>query len=136
VIRQDFALDFWKTKVRRSFFAWLSKEYYFREKALPVAILDGTKYAWGGEKRKGHYRHYWRAMCGSRYNEQQNSLVGADDFIERTATSSWWDLEDGSRPFFWRWSAEDHNQIIDGIPLWYRGTAPHNFVAQKKEKDP
>jgi hypothetical protein len=37
---------------------------------------------------------------------------------------------------FWRWSAEYHNQIRCGIPLWYRGTEPRNFQSQKKEKDP
>jgi hypothetical protein len=75
-------------------------------------------------------------MWGHRDNERRKSLISADNCIERAANSSWWDWEDGSRPFFWRWSAENHSQIRDGNPLWYRGTAPRNFQSQKKEKDP
>jgi hypothetical protein len=27
-------------------------------------------------------------------------------------------------------------EIRDGIPLWYRGTPPSNFIPQQKVKDP
>jgi hypothetical protein len=56
--------------------------------------------------------------------------------LREPPNSSWWDWEDGSRPFFWRWSVEYQNQIRDGIPLWYRGTAPRKFLSQRKETDP
>jgi hypothetical protein len=75
-------------------------------------------------------------VWGQRDNDQRKSLLAADDFIEIAANSSLWDWEDGSSPFFWKWSVEYHNQIRDRIPLWYRGTAPRNFCSQKKEKDP
>jgi hypothetical protein len=101
VIRQKFALRFWKIKVRRSFFAWFSKEYHCREKARPVASWNGDKYVWS-KKQRGQYVHSWNIMWGHRDNDQQKSLVAAADFIERAANSSWWDWEDGSRPFFWR----------------------------------
>jgi hypothetical protein len=135
MIRQKFALHFWKMKVRRSFFAWFSKEYHSREKARPVVSWNGDKYVWS-EKQGVQYRHSWNTMWGHRDNDQLKSLVEAADCIMRAANSSCWDWEDGSRPFFWRWSAEYHNQIRDGIPLWYRGTAPRKFHSQKKEKDP
>jgi hypothetical protein len=86
-------------KARRSFFAWFSKEYYFKEKAIPVAIWDGNKYVCG-EKQKWHYIHYWRALWGNIDNEQRRSLVAAADCIERVANSSWSDWEDGSIRFF------------------------------------
>jgi hypothetical protein len=135
VIRKKFALRFWKMKVRRSFFAWFSKEYHFREKARPVASWNGDKYVWS-DKQRGQYSHSWNTMWGHRDNDQQKSLVAAADCIERATNSSWWDWEDGSRTIFWRWSTEYHNKIRDGITLWYRGTAPHNSHSQKKEKDP
>jgi hypothetical protein len=68
VIRENFALRFWEIKAGHSLFAWFGKEYHFREKARPVVSWGGTKYVWG-EKKKGQYRHYWRAMWGNRYNE-------------------------------------------------------------------
>jgi hypothetical protein len=47
VVGQNFALHFWKMKLRRTYFAWLGEEYHFREKTRPVAIWDGSKYTWG-----------------------------------------------------------------------------------------
>jgi hypothetical protein len=135
VIRQKSALCFWKMKVRCSFFDWFSREYHFREKARPVVSWNGDKYVWS-EKQRGQYIHSWNTMWGHRDNYQRKSLVAAAYCIERAANSSWWDWEDGSRPFFWWWSAEYHNRIRDGIPLWYRGTPPCNFHSQKKDKDP
>jgi hypothetical protein len=63
-------------------------------------------------------------------------LLAAADCIERASNSSFWDWEDGSRPLFWRWSIEYQKQIRDGIPLWYRGTAPRKFLSQRKDKYP
>jgi hypothetical protein len=75
-------------------------------------------------------------MWGHKDNDQRKSLLAACDFIERAANASWWDWEDGSKPFFWRWSIEYQERIRDWIPLWYRGTAPRNFLSQRKEKNP
>jgi hypothetical protein len=135
VLRQQFALRFWKMTVWRSFFAWFGNEYHFRVKHKKVAVWNGTKYS-RNEKHKLQYRHYWSSIWGHTYNDQRKSLLAACDCIERAANSSWWDWEDGSRPFFWRWSVEYQNQIRDGIPLWYHGTAPRNFLSKRKEKDP
>jgi hypothetical protein len=135
VIRQKIALRFWKMNVRRSFFAWFSKEYHCIEKSRPVASCNGDKYVWS-KKQRGQYVHSWNTMWVHRDNYQRKSLVAAADCIERAANYSWWDWEYGSRPCFWRWSAEYHNQNRDGIPLWYQGTPPRNFHSQKKEKDP
>jgi hypothetical protein len=75
-------------------------------------------------------------MWGHKDNDQRKSFLAACDCIERAATYYWWDWQDGSRPFFWKWSIEYQDQIRDVIPLWYRGTAPRNFLSQRKEKDP
>jgi hypothetical protein len=45
VLRQQFALRFWKMKVRCSFFAWFSNEYHFRVKHKKVAVWNGNKYS-------------------------------------------------------------------------------------------
>jgi hypothetical protein len=135
VLRQKFALRFWKMKVRRSFFAWFSNEYHFRVKNKRLAVWNGTQYSWN-EKHKSQYRNYWSSMWGHKDNDHRKSLLTDCDCIDRDATSSWWDWEDGSRPFFSRWSVEYQEQIRDGIPLWYCGTAPRNFLPQRKEKDP
>jgi hypothetical protein len=103
--------------VRSSLFAWFSIEYHFRVKHQKVAVWNWRLHITGDP-------------CGGhRENDQRKLLLAAADCIERAANYSWWDWADGSRPFFWRWSVEYHNQIRDEIPPWYRATAP-----QKKEK--
>jgi hypothetical protein len=122
-------------KVRRRLFAWFSNEYHFRVKYQKVAVWNGAQYFWN-KRHKSQCRHYWRSMWGHRENDQMNYLLPDSDCIERDANYYWWDWEDGSITFFWRWSAEYHKKIRDGIPLWYRGMAPQKFLPQKKEKDP
>jgi hypothetical protein len=73
---------------------------------------------------------------GSKGKRQTKSLLAAGDCITRAATSTWWNWEDVSRPFFWRRSEEYCHHIRDGIPLWYRGDPPIQVGSQRKEKDP
>jgi hypothetical protein len=80
VIREKFALRFWKVKVRRSFFAWFSKEFHFRQDTRSVVSWDGT--GWG-DNQNGYYIQYWSAMWGDIDNEKQMSLVVAADCSER-----------------------------------------------------
>jgi hypothetical protein len=54
-------------------------------------------------------------------------LLGASDFqpavdtVIRAARSSWWNWDDGSRPFHWRWPQEWYRKIIrDGLPVFFR----------------
>jgi hypothetical protein len=75
-------------------------------------------------------------VWGQKENDKQKSLLAAGDCITRAANSTWWNWEDGSRPFFWRWSEDYCWHIKDGIPLWYRGDPPRHFASQRKEKDP
>jgi hypothetical protein len=71
-----------------------------------------------------------------RENDRRKLLLLVVDCIERASKSSWWDWDEGSRPFLWGWRSEYHNNIRDRHPMWYRGPAPYSFLSQKKEKDP
>jgi hypothetical protein len=55
----------------------------------------------------------WGSVRGHINNEQRKSFLAVSDCIERAVNAYLCDWEDGSRPFFWRWSAEYHNQIRD-----------------------
>jgi hypothetical protein len=73
---------------------------------------------------------------GQKENDKQKSMLAAGGCITRAANSTWFNWEDGSRPFFWRWSEEYFHHTLDGIPLWYRGDPPRHFGSRQKEKDP
>jgi hypothetical protein len=42
------------------------------------------------------------------------------DAIRRALNASFWDWEDGSTVFFWRWPVEFQAELRDGMQIWYR----------------
>jgi hypothetical protein len=103
VIQEKFALRFWKLKVRKIFLIWFIQRYKVHIPHQDILAWNGAKYLWTGNY-KGQYAHYWKAMWGQKENDTHKSLLAAGDCITRAANSTWWNWEDGSRPFFWRWS--------------------------------
>jgi hypothetical protein len=89
VIRDKFALRFWKIKVRKSFFAWFGQRYKVHVPHQNMVAWDGTKYVWTA-KDKGKYAHYWRAMWGQTENDKQKSLLATGDCITRAANATYW----------------------------------------------
>jgi hypothetical protein len=71
VIREKFALLFWKIKVKKSFFVWSSQRYKVHVPHQDMVSWDGAKYMWTGNY-KGQYAHYWRAMWGEKENDKKN----------------------------------------------------------------
>jgi hypothetical protein len=135
VIQEQFDLRFWKLKVRKSFFIWFRKRYKVHFPHQYMVSWNGARYMWTGNY-KSQYAHYWKAMWGQKENDKQKYLLAAGGCITRAANSTWWNWEDGSRPFFWRWSEEYCHHIRDGIPFWYRGDPPRHLGSQQNEKDP
>lgn len=63
-------------------------------------------------------------------------LLPGMDAIARASKATWWNWDDGSRPFHWRWPAEYRDRIRDGIPVFFQHQFNHYRVPQKDEKDP
>jgi hypothetical protein len=135
IIREQFALRFWKLKVRKSFFRWFRQRYKVLIPHQDMVAWNGARYVRSGNY-KSQYAHYWKAMRGQKENDKHKSLLAAWDCITRATNSTSLNWEDGSRPFFWRWSEEYCHHIQDGIPLWYQGDPPRRVGSQRKEKDP
>jgi hypothetical protein len=56
--------------------------------------------------------------------------------IERAFRSSWWEWDDGSRPFHWRWPEEYQDRIRDGLKPHFKTEAPKYVVPQRDVPDP
>jgi hypothetical protein len=54
------------------------------------------------------------------------------DAVARSAASTWWNWEDGSRPIHWRWPVE----YRDGLPVPFLHTMLPYRIPQGDEKDP
>lgn len=46
-------------------------------------------------------------------------VVAGEDCCRRANGASWWNWEEGSRPFFWRWPSHYRNNILSGVPAWF-----------------
>jgi hypothetical protein len=56
--------------------------------------------------------------------------------VYRAAGSSWWDWDEGSAPFYWRWPREYQETIQERLEIWFWGEKPRWRRAQWVEKDP
>jgi hypothetical protein len=74
---------------------------------------------------------FWKRslLCGfARYqkNESRSSpladhvLEAARDCFSRIGMCSVWAWDGGSRPFFWNWKKEFHEDLIRGMTMWIR----------------
>jgi hypothetical protein len=95
----------WKRKLLRSFVEWSEarSEEIWPPKTSNVDFISFKqgRYVWA-ETEKARYMTEWK----SRQQEAGIDYVAGCDAIERAWRSTWWDWDDGSRPFFWRWPQE------------------------------
>jgi hypothetical protein len=121
-------LKWWKRRVARSFLAWIKIEYPELAKAkgahLPVVIDNGYRYVWASgdgenENLDGFrgYKNWWK----HRMLVAHEDLRPGVDAIRRAAESSWWNWDDGSRPFHWRWPHWYQGTIQDGLKVHFQG---------------
>ena len=58
------------------------------------------------------------------------------DAIRQTNAATWWEWENGSRPFYWNWNDDKQIPMQDGIELWIREKMIPSWVkAQEALKD-
>ena len=56
--------------------------------------------------------------------------------VENAAESSFWDWDNGSFPYFWRWQPEIKGDLRDGTSLWvYENKLPRNTKPQRMPRD-
>jgi hypothetical protein len=97
-------LIWWKGKVSSSFREWLNEKYADTFKIINKTWGSGVrfengKYVWSeGQTSQDNYSSWWRVRMISC---PEDLLVGMDA-IGRAFRSSWWEWDDGSRPFHWR----------------------------------
>jgi hypothetical protein len=87
--------------------------------------------------KSGVIRSFRKYMC-NKYGNEWMELMRAEakkrrgrkeierdydvgmDAIHRASRASFWDWDDGSTLFFWRWPKELHESLRDGMPVWFR----------------
>jgi hypothetical protein len=130
-------LMFWKEKVMSSFVDWMRKNHpSIKEIDQNYGKLESFwegHYCWANEGRgQIEYRKWWtdRLMAGGR-----DRAAGAE-VVARPANASWWDWDDRSRAFHWRWPEDYQDRIRDGLPINFRHEPPRYRKEQRDVKDP
>jgi len=84
-----------------------------------------------------HPRWHLRPRLISFSSELLRDLEARRDCLSRTAGASWWDWEQGSRLFFWRWPAESRVWARDGHPVYHQAHLLPNYrTCQPPEHNP
>ena len=52
-------------------------------------------------------------------SEAKSDLHEGKQALSKAESSSFWDWDKGSFPYFWRWQPEIMNDLRDGTPLWF-----------------
>jgi hypothetical protein len=132
-----------KLGVTRSFLAHLKNEHPELQNAERIEVnvahegfgwKDGSvtiQYQWRPRFGKREYRNWWNQFW--RYADRDKAP--GKDAVYRAAESSWWEWDQGSAPFYWRWPPAYRGTIRDGLEIWFSGEKPKWRRPQKVEKN-
>jgi len=110
VLRQ-FALRRWRLNLLRSFGNYMTATYPAPWSNAPID--NALKEVW------------------------TKDVQAAADCLRRAAGASWWDWDQGSRLFFWRWPVEARVWARDGLPIYHQPSRLPNYrTRQPPEPDP
>jgi hypothetical protein len=128
-------LAWWKKNLRREFELSIpcGIQALKRKRKKDKSVCAGPEriYAWTLNGRQEY--HNW---FKTRWGLAGPDLEAGGDAIRRAWRSSWWEWEDGFRPFYWRWRKWYRKRIRDGLEVFFLGTTPKYHRAQRASKDP
>jgi len=106
-------LLWWKRKLTRSFWVWLKQQHTCLGKGKFGNVLwnhhkSSFKWTSGG---LGRHQKWMRLL----FKSSKVNVEAARECIRRAMGATWWEWNDGSRPFFWRWNKAYLREIRDGV---------------------
>jgi hypothetical protein len=131
-------LCWWKRQVLRSYVKWMKNEYL-------IADSKGDSGSWLelgqklGKDDELHWQYRWSTTGRDDYKKWWKErlvatiedVVPASDAIARAADSSWWNWDEGSRPFHWRWPRHYQLVIRDGLKVYFQKVPPRYRTPQR-----
>ena len=135
----------------RKYSSWVQHDYLFQGRG---------GYSWEGihrvssgviynpESFGGRGWHVWKPGGFVAYKKWRNkylplksvcgraSVDAGVDCIGRASAASAWELDGGSRPFFWRWGRKYWKEARDGARVWVGADLPSCKEKQRVPKDP
>jgi hypothetical protein len=56
-----------------------------------------------------------------------DDVIPASNAIYQAARNSWWNWDDGSRPFYWRWPKHYERVIHNGLKVYFQQNQPPKY---------
>jgi hypothetical protein len=79
---------------------------------------------------KEKYGRHW-----SKVHEARFEVEAGRDCDRRAVRADWWEWQDGSSLFFWRWPSYARHLALYGHPPWFVSDPPQYKVPQRSEQD-
>jgi hypothetical protein len=105
----------------------------FEKCGKPKKWWQGRKkgYSWKDVGRE-EYKAWWRTTVSTSVTDWE----AGGDAITWAARASWWEWDDGSMPFYWRWPVRYRTVMRDGLKVHFQDEAPRYRRAQHNCKNP
>ena len=110
-----------------------------------VQLFDMLRLLCYKQYRKNLVKSFWRYLKGFYSPEVilarkdinlSKDMDSARDSIERAVNASFWNWDDGSTQFFWRWQPTFHQEVRDGTPAFiYWDKMPKCRTPQRPQAD-
>jgi hypothetical protein len=105
-----------KWGVIRSFRRYMAKEY-------------GLEWL---SKVHQYHQGKWQIAGKNLEEEMLRDYEVGIDAISRALAASFWDWDDGSTVFFWRWPEEHRKELRDGLKVWVRHSALPKYWGRQR----
>ena len=135
-VMRKFLLWRWKRKVMRDFLKYyhdtcrkwdeVRRNINYRD----WLMLSNGKLSWSEQGRDAY-----KMIFKNRTQATRNYWMKGSDAVRRALKSSWWEWEEGSSPFYWRWPSWYQRYIRDGIRFPLKSTPPEYLIPQADERD-
>ncbi|KAG7368517.1 hypothetical protein IV203_031260 [Nitzschia inconspicua] len=129
-VLRRWALSWWKRNLRREFERYLGEDVSAMAMKHPQVVEWNSKkvrYCWIPTSGRSSYVSWYRGRWGLRPRDME----AGGDAIRRAWRSTWWEWDDGSSPFYWRWPKWYRDVMRDGMKVHFpRETLRHTVPQQ------
>jgi hypothetical protein len=123
---RKYLLRKWKIGLAAEFHRWFESVYHFRTKKEETVVWKDGRYQWSNGGRMKYQLHFMRVAV-----DAGRDWEAGKDAVIRAQRASWWEWDDGSRCFHWRWPGWYMNTIRDGLEVHFPGEKPRFRWAQR-----
>jgi hypothetical protein len=123
---QKYLLRKWKIRLVAEFHRWFESVYHFRTTKEETIVWKDGSYQWSNGGRMKYKLHCMRVAvdAGQDWEAEKDAVI-------RAQRANWWEWDNGSRCFDWRWPGRYMNTIRNGLEVHFPGEKPRFRSAQR-----